>query len=75
MLWAVYKIVLIPKGGKASYTKIMDFMSISLSSYLLKMLERILDFHITSSLRAVAYSASHHAYMKSKYTITHWLDI
>ena len=69
-IWTTYKIVFIPKGGKTSHTKAKDFRPISLSSFLLKTLERIIDTFIRSSLNAEDLSNTQHAYMKGKSTET-----
>ena len=69
-MWTAYKVVFIPKGGKASHTKAKDFRPISLSSFLLKTLERIIDAHIRSSLGSDTLSTAQHAYMKGKSTDT-----
>jgi hypothetical protein len=42
-IWLQVKIVLIPKTSRSSYTRPRDFRSISLISFLLKIMERLVD--------------------------------
>jgi hypothetical protein len=42
-IWHQVKVVFIPKAGKNSYTGPRDFRPISLTSFLLKTLERLVD--------------------------------
>jgi hypothetical protein len=42
-IWHQVKVVFIPKPGKNSYTGPRDFRPISLTSFLLKTLERLVD--------------------------------
>lgn len=45
--WRLVKVVFIPKPGKASYNLAKSFRPISLTSSLLKMLERLIDRYIS----------------------------
>lgn len=45
-----HKIVFIPKEGETSHTEAKGFKLISLSSFLLKLLEKVIDNYIRSSL-------------------------
>jgi len=45
-MWLDVKVIFIPKAGKPSYTNPMDFHPSSLSSILMKTLERLIDTHI-----------------------------
>jgi len=44
--WLDVKVIVIPKAGKPSNTNPKGFRPISLSSFLLKTLERLIDIHI-----------------------------
>ncbi|XP_054746283.1 uncharacterized protein LOC129250708 [Anastrepha obliqua] len=63
--WAEVKVVFIPKGGNTTLTKAKDFRPISLSSFLLKALERLLDMNIKEEI-CNKVSPSQHAYSKGK---------
>ena len=62
------KVVFIPKAGKISHIRPNDFRPISLSSFLLKGLERLLDAFIRENLDPKRLSKSQHAYNKGKST-------
>ena len=40
----------IPKAGKANYTKAKAYHTISLSSFMLKMMEKLVDRHIRDEI-------------------------
>jgi len=44
--WHTYRVVFLPKPGCTDYTLAKSFHPISLSSYLLKMIERLIDKYI-----------------------------
>ncbi|WP_333765277.1 hypothetical protein, partial [Streptomyces sp. IBSBF 2390] len=46
--WRKVKVVFIPKAGKLNHSTAKDYRPISLSSFLLKVAERILDYDIRS---------------------------
>lgn len=70
-LWENVKVVFIPKPGKTTHTEAKDFRPISLTSFLLKTIERLLDFYIRSEvLRAFPLHANQHAYQLGKSTDT-----
>ncbi|XP_065359422.1 uncharacterized protein LOC135953441 [Calliphora vicina] len=64
--WTRCTVAFIPKGGKASHTRPKDFRPISLSSFLLKTMERLIDLHLRSSINPNRLSMSQHAYMKGR---------
>ena len=67
--WRHVKVIFIPKAGKTSYTNPKSFRPISLSSYFLKGLERLIDWHIRiDCLSKKPLSISQHAYLTSKST-------
>lgn len=68
--WRKVKVIFIPKSGKIGHESVKDFRPISLSSFILKTLERILDEHIRSLVTTSGLSNSQHAYMKGKSTET-----
>lgn len=68
--WRKVKVIFIPKIGRSGHDSTKDFRPISLSSFILKTLERILDEYIRSSLINRGLSSNQHAYMKGKSTET-----
>ena len=69
--WRGVRITFIPKPGKASYEEAKSFRPISLASFILKSMERVLEQYIRSKcLSAFPISCNQHAYMKGKSTIT-----
>jgi ribonuclease HI len=70
MKWRETKVVFIPKAGKSSHTSPKDFRPISLSSFLLKTMERMLDCYLRRTIDPGLLSSSQHAYSKGKSTET-----
>ena len=68
--WRSVKVVFIQKAGKACHSLAKDYRPISLSSFLLKSIERLVDHYIRSSLDPSLLSSSQHAYCKGKSTET-----
>jgi len=64
------KVTCIPKAGKPSHTNAKDFRPISLSSFLLKTLERLIDTHIRLTIDQSQLSDAQHAYRKGRSTDT-----
>lgn len=64
--WKVVKVVFIPKAGKLNHSAAKDFRPISLSSFVLKTMERILDQSIRSLFTEEKISKNQHAYLKGK---------
>lgn len=64
--WKEVKVVFIPKAGKINHCTAKDYRPISLTSFLLKILERILDFSIRSLFTVDKISKSQHAYLKGR---------
>lgn len=64
--WKRIRVVFIPKAGKRSHTTVKDFRPISLSSFLLKTLERLLELYVRNKIPRNMLSNSQHAYMKGK---------
>lgn len=64
--WRNVKVVFIPKAGKIQHCTAKDYRPISLSSFMLKTLERLIDEFIRSRLCDDSISDSQHAYMKGK---------
>lgn len=48
--WQLVKVIFIPKPGKTDYTKPNSFRPISLSSFVLKCMERVIEWHMRSKL-------------------------
>lgn len=64
--WREVRVIFIPKAGKASHSAAKDYRPISLSSFMLKILERLLDIHIRGVVRDVGLSRAQHAYTKGR---------
>ena len=64
--WRRVKVVFIPKAGKVNHSTAKDYRPISLSSFLLKVLERILDQQIRTLFNCSNISKMQHAYLKGK---------
>jgi len=62
--WRSFKAVFIPKPGKDSYERVSSWRPISLTSFWLKTMERIIDWHIrTPGLLRDLKAAGQYAYM------------
>ena len=68
--WRNVRVTFIPKAGKASHTVAKDYRTVSLSSFLLKCLERLVDTFIRENLPPELISKDQHAYLKGKSTET-----
>jgi ribonuclease HI len=65
--WRVSRVVFIPKRGRASYSDPRAFRPISLSSFLLKTLERLVEHHIRRGvLQGNPLHRKQHAYQSGK---------
>jgi len=56
----------IPKAGKINHCSPKDYRPISLSSFLVKTLERLLDLYLRTKLTPQAFSGAQHAYVKGR---------
>jgi hypothetical protein len=75
-IWRQVKVAFIPKTGKSSYSGPRDFTLISLTSFLLKTMERLFDrFLRYEALASVPLHPNQHAYQagKSVETVLHQL--
>lgn len=68
--WKQVNVIFIPKVGKINHSTAKDYRPISLSSFVMKVLERILDSHIRGKINVNNISPSQHAYIKGKSTDT-----
>lgn len=69
--WRKVRVVFIPKTGRRSHENAKDFRPISLSSFQLKTLERLIDAHIRQRLEGTSrLSGGQHAYLKGRSTET-----
>lgn len=66
LAWREVRVVFIPKAGKAGHTVAKDYRPISLSSFMLKTLERLLDIHIRGAIQGNCLSKAQHAYTKGR---------
>lgn len=70
-LWERVRVAFIPKPGKTSHCVAKDFRPISLTSFLLKAVERLLDLYIRGDvLKKHPLHANQHAYQTGKSTDT-----
>lgn len=70
-LWEKVRVVFIPKPGRTTHSEAKDFRPISLTSFLLKTIERLMDFYIRGEvLKAFPLHANQHAYQMGKSTDT-----
>jgi len=77
-IWLQVKVVLIPKPSRSSYTRPRDFRSISLISFLLETMERLVDrFLRNKDLTLMPLHPNQHAYQagKSKEMALHQLVV
>jgi ribonuclease HI len=66
-LWRSVRVVFIPKPGKKTYEEAKSFRPISLSSFLLKTLERIIEHYLRSvSLKDKPLHVNQHAYQRGR---------
>jgi hypothetical protein len=71
MAWRQVKVTFIPKHGKSDYTEAKVYRPISLSSFLLKTMEKIVDRHIRDrALRSQPLHLNQYAYQTGKSTET-----
>jgi hypothetical protein len=71
MAWRLVKVTLTPKHGKSHYTEDKAYRPISVSSFLLKTMEKLVDRHITNTvLKEHALYQNKHAYQIGKSTET-----
>ena len=69
--WRQVRVVFIPKPGRATYEEAKSHRPISLSSFLLKTLERLIDRQIRAvSLRQNPLCHEQHAYQRGRSTMT-----
>jgi len=62
-IWRQVKVVLIPKPGRNSYSEPRDYRPVSLTSFLLKTMETLVDRHIRDeALAFVSLHPNQHAY-------------
>jgi ribonuclease HI len=65
--WRNVRVVFIPKPGRASYELAKSFRPISLTSFFLKTLERLIDLYIrTGPLKGYPLHEAQHAYQRAK---------
>jgi hypothetical protein len=76
--WRQVKVVFIPKPGRSSYCEPKDFRPISLTSFLLKTLERLVDRYLRDEVLVIQpLHPNQHAYQagKSVETALHYLVV
>jgi hypothetical protein len=65
--WRQFKVVFIPKPGKSSYSGPKEFRPISLTSFLLKTMERLVDRYIRDEIMVlIPLHPNQHAYQAGK---------
>jgi hypothetical protein len=66
-MWRQVKVVFIPKPGRNSYSGARDYRPISLTSFLLKSMERLVDGYLRDeTLALVSLHSNQHAYQAGK---------
>ena len=65
-IWTQAKVVFIPKSGRCGHTKAKDYRPISLTSFLLKTLERLVDRYIRGKLDFASVCPDQHAYIEGR---------
>lgn len=66
-LWRKVRVVFIPKPGQVDYTKAKSFRPISISSFLLKALERLVDWYLRGHVEEHGgMNPNQHAYRKGR---------
>jgi hypothetical protein len=74
--WQKVRVIFIPKPGRSSYELAKSFRPISLTSFLLKTMERLVGLHIKEGpLKDYPLNPMQHAYLKSKSTETALHDL
>lgn len=74
--WRAVRVAFIPKPGKTTYTDAKSFRTISLTSFLLKGMEKLMDRHIRDQvLKRWPLHASQHAYQRGRSTETALHDL
>lgn len=69
--WQQSKVVFIPKPGKNDYTNAKSFRPISLTSFVSKTMEKLIDRYIReTSLKRYPIHANQHAYQQNKGTLS-----
>ena len=69
--WCKSNVICLPKVGKADYSKVKSFRPISLSSFLLKGLERCIQWRVEETvLRARPFHSNQHAFRGGRSTDT-----
>jgi ribonuclease HI len=67
--WRKARVIFIPKPGKATYEDPRSFRPITLSSFMIKTMERVVAWHLEeTSLRTSPLSDSQHAFRKGRST-------
>ena len=69
-LWKDARVIFIPKPGKSDYNTPKSFRPISLSNYLLKVLEKLLTWHTDEMLIQAPIHPRQHGFQKGKCTET-----
>jgi len=66
-IWRQVKVVFIPKPGRSTYRRTRDYRPISLTSFLLKTMERLVDSYLRDeALAIVPLHPNQHAYQAGK---------
>jgi hypothetical protein len=63
-IWRQFKVVFIPKPGRNSYTEPRDFRPISFTSFLLQIMERLVDRYLRDG--TLALRPLHHNHMLAR---------
>ena len=69
-LWTEARVIFIPKPGKSDYNTPKSFRPISLSNYLIKVLEKLLTWHTDAMLLKNPIHPKQHGFQRGKCTET-----
>ena len=67
-LWKEARVIFIPKPGKDDYSKAKSFRPISLSNYLLKVLEKMAVWHADTKIKHNPIHTNQHGFQRGKST-------
>lgn len=75
-LWTKVRVIFIPKGGDKDKSQPKSYRPISLTSFLLKTMEKVVNLYVRETfLRATPLHTKQHAYQKGKSTETALLEL
>lgn len=73
--WRKVRVVFIPQSGRRGYTAARKYRATSLTSFLLKTLERLVNKFMTGPLKKFPFNEDQHAYQTGRSTVTALLSV